>query len=196
MVQAVVFCHSALAAPSLEPSNEATEVTYPSIDTTGAPKLDSLTPSEPDAERPPSKKDWTSSIRDRVSLSVGFFSGPHLEETNVNLLIFGIDFVRPFDPSDKVHFGMMFNNTRNPMAYLARENYLRNYWKYLKSWSSILQLEIDSKQNLSAFFSINHYSAGAGLTFFTIEPVELSVNLLPLSSRGVSAEVKVSCLIF
>jgi hypothetical protein len=196
-VQASLVPLWAQASPSIEPTTEAAEVTYPTVDTSGAPRIDSLSISDVNEDRPPIENpDWIESVHDRVSFLGGFYSGPQLDEANKSLLVVGGDYILRKDPSDKIHLGFKVSSTRNPLLFVSRELYLRNYWSFLKSWSPIIQLELDTIQGFSAPVAFNYYSAGAGATFYLYPPVELTLNLIPISSRGISFELLLSYLAF
>lgn len=187
----------AMAAPNLEPNPKATEVTYPTVDTSGAPQQDSLSfPDENDERRKLLPPHWHESVHDRVSFVGGVYFGPHFDEANQTLFVLGGDYILKKDPSDKIHVGFKVSSTRNPFLYLSRELYLRNYWPPLKSWSPILQLELDSIQGFGAPVAFNYYSAGAGLTFYLYPPIDMTFNFIPMSSRGISFELLFSYLAF
>ena len=132
----------------------------------------------------------------KVSLVTGLYLGPHQDEAFKTLLLFGLDLQVPIDPSDKWRGTVVISETTSPLITLARERYLRNYWVYLKSWQPVLQLELDSVQGFSGFFALNYYRFGAGLTFSWTDETELSLNFLPMSSRGVSGEIIFKYLAF
>lgn len=196
-VQVTIIAFPAAASPNLEPSAEAAEVTYPEVDKSGTPQIDSLSVSDPNDYQPIAEKpEWHENVHDRVSFIAGLYSGPQVDVANQSLFVIGADYILKKDPSDKIHVGFKASSTRNPFLFISRELYLRNYWRFLKSWSPILQLEFDSMQGFSAPFAFNYYSAGASLTFYITPPVELSVNLLPVSSRGIALELLFNYLAF
>ncbi len=130
------------------------------------------------------------------SLQMGYHMGPYDDEKMLSIYTLGADIQYAFDPSEKAHVGLLIANKSNPFIYISRESYLRNYWRYLKSWSYLVELEVDSKQGLGAFLSFNRYSIGAGMSFSLSSNIDLHLNLLPISSRGASGEVLISYLTF
>jgi len=161
--------------------------------------MDSLILSEPDQSI--KNKSTTPSPRhaikpNRVSLSTGLFSGPHQDSKSKFIYLFGMDYQDPINYSLWNHFGFSVGGGSNPLIYLGQESYLRNYWKYLKSWQYLIQLELDSSQGLGALLSINHYMAGLGLSLMFSDKLDFIISAYPLSSRGVGAEIKFKFLVF
>lgn len=203
-VQVYFFCLSSSAAPNLNPpsppppTEKATEKNSKATDISPAP-LDSLIISEPDS-LPPSTPRSSSFFQikpKRISFNTGLFSGPHQEEKSKSIYLFGMEYHHPVNHSLWNHVGFMIGGGgTNPFLFVSQETYLRNYWKYLKSWQYLIQLELDHNQGFGSLLSFNHYMGGVGASFEMADKLDLSLLVFPLSSRGMGVEIKLNYLIF
>lgn len=203
-VQVYFLSLPATAAPNLTPptpprlTEKAEEPILETNEISPAP-LDSLIISEPDSIQNATPR--SSSIPlitpDRISLSTGLFSGPHQEEKSKSIYLFGMEYQHPVNHSLWNHVGFMIGGGgTNPFIFISQEAYLRNYWKYLKSWQYLVQLELDHSQGFGSLFSFNHYMGGVAATFELYQKLDLSLLIFPLSSRGVGMEIKLNYLVF
>jgi len=205
-VQLSLLSSPCLASPNLEPPSKktslenSTDSTMPLENPSQAP-LDSLILSEPHPN-PSSDKRFSpdspsySIVKNHFVLTAGIYNGPYDDSKSKFIYLLGAEYKDPLNFSLWNHYGFFIGGSTHPLLYFSQESALRNYWKYLKSWSYRIQLEVDTSQNLGAFLSFNHYSGGVGLSFELTSQIDFSLHLLPLSSRGVGIESTFSYLIF
>jgi hypothetical protein len=156
-------------------------------------ELESVSMADQNAARPNLRgHGWRFVFDERLSLSTGIYYGPSESAAQKTLVLFGVDYQLPVNPSEINHLGLAVSSTPNPRLYLARESYLRNYWRFLKSWSYLLQLELDSQQQLGSFLSTRYYMAGVGLNFSWGSGFESTLNVFPFSGREPAAEIKLN----
>jgi hypothetical protein len=190
-VQFTLVSAMAFAVPSLEPSRKSEEPKGTQAEIAGEANLDSLQLSENEKPHQSTQgASWPEPLRNRISLLMGVYYGPYQDLTGEALLLGGVDYVLPINPSEKWHFGILMGKTPNPFLYFSKETYWRNFWKHLKSWNALMLLEFQTDQQLSAVMSMNAYALGIGFNFYLFEPLELSLNLSPLSSRGPAMDLR------
>lgn len=197
-VQGTLWSSQLMATPYMQMRPAQTNSVDSKDGSSDLSRMESLSISEAKAEGNPEGTEHTfdiSTLRP-FAFQAGYYGGPYQQEKISSVYTLGFDIQYAIDPSDKFHLGLLISDKSNPFIYLARESYLRNYWKYLKSWSYLAELEIDATQGLGAFFSLNQYSGGVGVTFSLSPRVDLLTNLLPLSTRGPSAEIRINYLAF
>lgn len=186
--------------PSIESAEDTKATTIKDTSSNSTAPLDSLIIAEPDSidSRPKPSSSFIPAFKpSRVSLSTGFFSGPHQDEKSKLIYLFGMDYRHPVNHSLWNHVGFAIGGGgTNPFLFVSQETYLRNYWKYLKSWHYSVQLELDHSQGFGSLFSFNYYMGGAGASFEVFDKLDLSLSIFPLSSRGVSIELKFNYLTF
>lgn len=203
-VQVYFLSVSASAAPNLTPPSlprptEKAEESLPETSDISPAPLDSLIISEPDStpKNTPHSSSFFKIKPKRISFSTGLFSGPHQEEKSKSIYLFGMEYHHPVNHSLWNHMGFMIGGGgTNPFLFISQEAYLRNYWKYLKSWQYLIQLELDHSQGFGSLVSFNHYMGGAGASFEVYEKLDLSLLIFPLSSRGMGMEIKFNYLVF
>lgn len=212
-VQVCFWSLSVTASPNLNPpspslSTESNTGSYDEIEASAPDRhelskssFDSLVISEADsatAPPPPSRSDFIPLLKpQRISLSTSFFSGPHQDKKSKLIYLFGMDYRHPINHSLWNHVGFSLGGGgTNPFLFISQEDYLRNYWKYLKSWHYLIQLELDHSQGFGSLFSWNHYMGGAGVSLALDDQLDLLLSIFPLSSRGGGIEIKINYLIF
>lgn len=204
-VQVCLLYPTLHAAPQIEPpklpfpSENREETTAPySVSESSLAPLDSMSISEPDDEQAPTSKTtaFTFLKPHRLSLSAGFFTGPYQDLKSNSVYLLGMDYQHPPIGSIRNHVGFSVGSGSHPFLYARREIYIRNIWKYLKSWSYSVQLELDTHQGAGALLSFNHFMGGAGISLTLHDQLDLLFLFYPVSSRGLGGEIKISSLIF
>jgi hypothetical protein len=197
-VQAFTWSPSLLASPNLNPTQQTEGSTSVEQQPETSLNLESMNIVNAEAKPRASEGfDLLLSVKDQFSFIVGAYQGPYLDEKTFLVYTYGLDYQIPESPSDRLHMGFVLGakGEPNPILYLNREVYLRNVWKYLKSWNYGAQLEVDTGQALGSFFSLSHYSAGCGVSFSLSTRWSMTLNAHFLSTRGLSTHIQFGYLL-
>lgn len=187
---------AARAMPNLDPTSTESSSSATPSDEINSSALDSVSVASGNSSPLSSgRNQWRFILDEKLSLGMSAYAGPSESSRKKNLFLLGFDFQDPVTPSDINHFGLSISNTPNPRLYVARESFLRNYWRYLKSWSFFLQLEVDSKQQLGSLLATHYYMAGAGLNLSWSPQWGCSINIYPFSGRDAAGEIRLNYLV-
>lgn len=195
-VQVVLFSPLLVAAPNIDPVVSPSIVDEPTSTAIDESKKESMAISEPGSQLPALAKPLFQSSPLPTSLTLVTYIGPYGEDKSTTNFMYGLDIEVPVNPSEKYHLGFLISAKPNPMISVSHELYLRNIWKYLKSWNYKLNLEVDSAQGLGSLLSLNHYMGGVGLTLSLYDRWFCQFEAFAISTRGFASEIAISYLLF